>query len=354
MLSFLLLTACNHETTPAPSSAPAEALHKAPLENTPAIDPRAAALFKPLSARMDGENPAPSAERIALGRMLYYETRLSKNHDISCNSCHQLDRYGVDGEPTSPGHKGVRGGRNSPTSYNAALHIAQFWDGREPDVEAQAKGPILNPVEMAMPDPDTVVATLESIPGYVSAFQAAFPGEDAPITYDNMAKAIGAFERGLVTPSPFDAYLSGDVTALSSAQVEGMTLFLDIGCTTCHVGEGLGGSMYQKIGLMKPYQTDDVGRAEVTGSEADAYVFKVPSLRNITETAPYFHDGSIATIEEAVRVMADVQLGKTLTDAQVDQLVVFLDALTGTPDAQYIKPPALPPSGPSTPAPDPS
>jgi cytochrome c peroxidase len=315
---------------------------------------KAKALFGTLPAEaVNPANPLTDA-KIALGRTLYYDARLSKNHDVSCNSCHQLDRFGVDGEPTSPGHKGQRGDRNSPTSLNAALHIAQFWDGRAADVEAQAKGPILNPVEMAMPNEAAVLAVLDSIPGYAPMFAAAFPGEKQPVTYDNLARAIGAFERRLLTPAPLDRFIAGDANGLTDAQLAGLARFVDTGCTTCHVGPAVGGGMYQKLGLVTPYETKDPGREKVTGNPADRGVFKVPSLRNISRTGPYFHDGSVKTLPEAVRVMARHQLGKQLDDAAVNDVVAFLGALEGTVDAKYVAKPALPPSGPKTPKPDPS
>jgi cytochrome c peroxidase len=291
---------------------------------------------------------------IDLGRMLYYDKRLSKNHDVACNSCHQLDAYGVDGEPTSPGHRGQRGERNSPTVYNAALHIAQFWDGRAADVEEQAKGPVLNPVEMASASEESVVAVLKSIPGYAPAFAAAFPDEVDPITYDNMARAIGAFERQLMTPGPLDLFIAGDVEALDEDERQGLATFVSVGCVSCHMGPAVGGTLYRKLGFVFPYETEDPGREKITGEEADRHVFKVPSLRNVARTAPYFHDGSIATLEEAVRLMGYHQLGQTLEPAQIEDIVVFLNSLTGEIDEVYIAEPELPESGPDTPAPDPS
>src|SRR5262249_16399818 len=195
-------------------------------------------------------------------------------------------------------------GRNSATTFNAAAEFVQFWDGRAADVEAQAKGPVLNPVEMAMGSDAAVVAVLETIPGYAPLFKAAFPQDAKPITYDNMARAIGAFERRLITPSPFDKFLAGDTAALDDAQVQGLQTFLDTGCTTCHQGVGIGGGMYQKIGLVRPYATLDEGRAAITKNPADKQFFKVPSLRNVAKTAPYFHDGSIDTLDKAIRTMA--------------------------------------------------
>jgi cytochrome c peroxidase len=307
-----------------------------------------------LPAEASSESNPVTEEKITLGRMLYYDKRLSKNHDIACASCHQLDNGGVDSEPTSPGHHGQRGGRNSPTVYNAALHLAQFWDGREPDVEAQAKGPVLNPIEMAMPSEEAVLAVLRSIPGYAPLFAAAFPESDDPITYDNMARAIGAFERRLLTPGRLDAFIEGDDTALSAAELAGLDRFLRVGCTACHRGAAIGGGLYQKIGLVKPYATDDPGRQAITGNAADLHKFKVPSLRNIAKTGPYFHDGSIATLDQAVRLMGEHQLGRTLPDDEIASLVDFLGALSAEVDPAYIALPDLPASGPSTPAPDPS
>ena len=217
--------------------------------------------------------------------MLFFEPRLSKSQKISCNSCHDLATYGVDNQPTSDGHKGQMGDRNSPTVYNAAAHFAQFWDGRAADVEAQAKGPVLNPVEMAMPAEPVVVKVLESMPEYVDAFTRAFPDDKKPVTYDNMARAIGAFERKLMTPSRWDAFLKGDQTALTPEEKVGFKTFIDAGCQTCHSGALLGGTLYQKMGLVKPFpRSADPGRAKVTKTAADQGVFKVPSLRNIEKT----------------------------------------------------------------------
>jgi cytochrome c peroxidase len=301
-------------------------------------------VFAPLPAyaAAGGAGARPSDAVITLGRALYFDPRLSVNDTISCNSCHDLARHGVDGEPTSPGHAGERGGRNSPTTLNAALHVAQFWDGRAADVEEQAKGPVLNPVEMGMPDAAAVEAKLRGITGYPELFAAAFPGQAEPVTFDNAAVAIAAFERGLVTPSVFDRWLEGDPTALTDAQSDGLAAFMDTGCTTCHNGPGVGGSGFFKLGLVNPYETTDVGRFQVTHAEADRQVFKVPSLRNVTRTAPYFHDGSVATLDDAVGKMAHHQLGKDLSDADVARLIAFLGALEGTVPPDVATPPALP------------
>lgn len=343
-----LAAACGGSTpAPAPTE-PAPAPEAPPVAEASPIPAQHTALFKPVAAIP----VAPTdKELVELGRMLYHETRLSIAQNQSCNSCHQLENFGVDNQPTSPGSKGALGGRNSPTTYGAFAHVAQFWDGRSPTVEEQAKGPILNPIEMGMKDEASVVALLESIPGYQEAFARAFPTAEKKITYDHLAKAIGSFERYLVTPSRFDAYLAGDAAALTDDEKKGLDTFIAAGCTTCHLGEQVGGSMYQKLGLVVPYDTKDLGRYEVTKSDADKFVFKVPSLRNIEKTGPYFHDGTVATLEDAVRLMGKHQLGKDLTPDEVGAIVTFLKSLTGTIDKAYIAPPALPPNGPKTPGP---
>lgn len=317
------------------------------------IAPARLKIFKPLPETMDSQKNPITAAKVDLGRMLYYENRLSKSQKFSCNSCHLLDQYGVDNQPTSEGHKGKRGDRNSPTSYNAAGHIAQFWDGRAADVEEQAKGPVMNPVEMAMPDEKTVIATLSSMPEYVALFKKAFPGEAQPLTYDNMARAIGAFERKLVTPSRWDKFLKGDATALTDAEKAGFNRFYDAGCATCHNGAYLGGAMYQKAGVAKPWPSQtDPGRLAATKNEKDRMFFKVPSLRNIEKTWPYFHDGSVKSLDVAVRMMAEHELGKPLSKEDVASIGTFLKALTGEVPRDYIKPPKLPAATAKTPKPD--
>ena len=319
-----------------------------------ALAERVRPLFPPLPAEAaNPDNPLTDA-KIELGRMLYYDARLSKNQDISCNSCHQLDRFGVDGEATSPGHRGQRGDRNSPTGYNAAFHFSQFWDGRAADVEAQAQGPVLNPVEMALPSAEHVAQVLRSIPGYPPLFSAAFPDAFQPVSLENAARAIAAFERRLVTPAPFDRFLQGEASALSAPERRGLQLFVETGCTTCHMGSTVGGTMFQKLGLVHAYETEDTGREKVTGRATDRYFFKVPSLRNVAETGPWFHDGSVTSLEEAVRLMGWHQLGRELAGAEVADLVAFLGSLTGEVDRDYVAEPELPPSSAETPAPDPS
>jgi cytochrome c peroxidase len=355
-LSALACKEAPKEAAPAPVAevkAPVAAPPEPP--KPPEFDMTRLAAFKALPADMASEQNPSTPERVALGKMLYFDKRLSKNQDVSCNSCHALDKGGVDGEQFSKGHKGQLGGRNSPTVYNAALHLAQFWDGRAATVEDQAKGPVLNPVEMAMPDSKGVEKVLASIPQYVEAFAKAFPGEKDPVSFDNAAKAIAAFERKLVTPARWDKFLGGDKEALTQAEKDGFNTFMTAGCVSCHMGVGVGGGLYQKLGLVQPWPNQkDQGRFEVTKAEADKMMFKVPSLRNIHKTAPYFHDGSAKTLPEAIKLMARHQVGKELTDAEVASIATFLGALSGDAPAELVAAPELPASTAKTPKPDPT
>ena len=295
-----------------------------------ALRAKAKALFPPLPDKMPGADK-DTPERVALGKKLYFEKNISQNRTQSCNSCHQVDpgKAGVDNLPTSPGAFGKLGGRNSPTTLNAGFHIAQFWDGRAATLEDQAKGPVLNPGEMAMPDANAVLARLKEAPGYVEEFKKAFPGEADPLTYDNFARAVAAFERTLITKDRYDDFVKGDDKAFTTAELKGLDTFINTGCITCHTGAFFGGHMYQKMGLLNPYENkEDLGRFEVTKNEADKYFFKVPSLRNIALTGPYFHDGKGATLEDAVTKMAWLQLGKKLTEDEVKSIVTFLGALS--------------------------
>lgn len=278
---------------------------------------------------------APGAEQdtpalVTLGKKLYLDKRLSVNNSQSCNSCHNVEGKGagVDNQPTSPGAFGKRGGRNSPTVLNAGFAFAQFWDGRAADLVAQAKGPILNPGEMAMPSEGEVVKKLKATSDYPALFDKAFTGAGDKLTYDNLARAIAAFERTLVTRDRFDDLLKGNDRALTALELKGADLFLKTGCTTCHTGPLIGGNMYMKVGLVNPYETADLGRYEVTKDNDDKFKFKVPTLRNIALTAPYFHDGKIATLPEAVKKMAWHQLGKELKDDETSAIVAFLSSLS--------------------------
>ena len=328
-----------------PGAGATSALPASPQLPDTAINPRLLRRFKPLRTTLERDGFPRSAALIDLGHLLFFETRLSHNNVQSCNSCHSLEHYGVDHEPTSRGARGVRGTRNSPSVFQAAGHFAAFWDGRAANVEEQFAYPLLGPGEMAMRDRASVVAALAAIPGYVTAFAAAFPGEAQPISFDNIGRALGAFERGLVTPSRWDQYLRGDSTALSVTEIKGLKLFTSLGCMTCHTGELLGGSSFQKVGTALPWpnQTDQ-GRYQVTRLDADRMTFKVPSLRNVAVTGPYFHDGSVPDLSTAVRMMGKYQLGKELSPTSVAALVAWLQALTGKLPAAYIAPPPLPPS----------
>ncbi|MCZ2113264.1 MAG: c-type cytochrome [Anaerolineae bacterium] len=314
--------------------------------------PRVLAAFAALPDVAVPEAYTMNQEMIDLGRMLYYENRISISQTMSCNSCHPLDNYGVDNLQFSFGHDGQPVGRNSPTVYNAALHISQFWDGRAADVEEQAQGPILAAGEMGMPNPEYVIKVLRTIPGYLPLFEVAFPDDPDPINYDNVGRAIGAFERHLMTPDRFDKLIAGDESVFTEQEKRGVALFVSTGCSTCHFGPALGGTRYAVLGQVEPFPgLTDMGRFDVTGEEIDKYVFKVPSLRNIAKTGPYLHDGSVTSLEEMIDLMAVYQLGQQLTDAQITDIAAFLNALTGEIPRDFIVIPEFPASGPDTPGP---
>jgi cytochrome c peroxidase len=307
----------------------------------------------PYGTQAPDDNPI-TGEKIELGKMLFFDPRLSASGVISCNTCHNLGTGGDDNLPTSVGHGWQKGPRNSPTVLNAVFNAAQFWDGRAEDLKAQAKGPIQAGVEMAN-EPAQVVATLNSMPEYVERFGRAFPGEDDPVTFDNMAKAIEAFEVTLVTPaSPFDQFLEGNDGALTDEQKAGLNLFMDKGCAGCHSGVNLGGQDYYPFGLIeKPgaeiLPPEDKGRYRVTKTASDEYVFRAAPLRNIALTAPYFHSGKIWDLEQAVAVMGTAQLGAKLTDEESATIAEFLRSLTGEqPQVDY---PILPLETAETPRP---
>jgi cytochrome c peroxidase len=299
--------------------------------------------FAPIGTFVAGPGGVPKDAQVALGRMLFSDKRLSRSGQFSCASCHDLAKYGVDGQQFSTGHNQQKGTRNSPTVFNAAGHFTQFWDGRSATIEDQAMGPVMNPVEMAMTSPEEVERVLRGIPGYAKPFQAAFPGETQPVTFRNMAIAIGAFERRLLTPSRWDRYLRGQRNALTEQEQAGLKDFVAAGCKSCHSGPYVGGNSFQRAGLNKGWPNQkDQGRYEVTKNDDDRMMFKVPSLRNVAMTAPYFHDGATKTLPEAVRRMAELQTGKRISDAQVFSIVAWLNALTGDPPKDLIAPPVLP------------
>lgn len=351
-LPALLLVACGGDSKPAPTDtaraaapaadqAPAPKADGAPKAQDPKPKPKRRRTRRPrvnvqLVKTLFGNDPAsPKApvestpELVALGNALYHSEQLSAKGNLSCASCHDLNNYGVDSKPTSPGSTGENGDRNTPTTLNAFRHFRQFWDGRAASVEEQAIMPVTNPIEHGLADDAAVVAKIKEQADLVAAFQKAFPGDDDPVTAERFGVAVGAFERTLVTKSKWDDYLDGDSKALSNEELLGLKAFMDVGCTQCHMTRLLGGHTYQKLGVLKPYTGKDTGRMKVTGQESDKYMFKVPSLVNVEKTAPYYHDGSMATLKEAVVDMADNQLNKKLKDEQVEAIVTFLKATTG-------------------------
>lgn len=287
--------------------------------------------FSPLPAVMPGaEND--TAERIALGRKLFFDNRLSVNDQQSCASCHRLDPgiAGVDNLATSPGAEGRLGTRNSPTVINAGWQKSQFWDGRASDLADQAGQPILNPIEMGMPDEQAVIDKLGGLPEYREDFAGAFPDSEAALSYANLREALAAFERTLRSESRFDDFLRGDGGALSAQEQRGLNTFVRVNCVRCHDGPLLGGTLHEKLGVEAPFHNlEDQGRYEVTQNEEDRMVFKVSQLRNIALTGPWFHDGSGTDLGEVVRIMARIQLATELKDDEVDDLVTFLQALNG-------------------------
>lgn len=288
------------------------------------------------------DNPQSDA-KVELGKILFFDPRLSSNGTLSCNSCHNVMANGTDNRPHSVGVHDQNGGRSAPTVWNSAFLTVQFWDGRAASLEEQAKGPVTNPIEMGMKDWDVAIKRLQEISGYEPLFKAAF-GDDNPMTVDNAAKAIAAYERTLVTPnSPYDRYAKGDKAALNDQQVKGMNTFEEVGCSSCHTGPNFSGpKMDMGTGFFMKFPTypgskydkqygltKDSGRFDVTKKDADKNMWRVPTLRNVALTAPYFHNGAVPTLEEAVRVMGKVQLKKDLKDDQVQDIVAFLNALTG-------------------------
>ena len=333
------------------------AMVTAALAGTASADPlRDLALetFKPLPSTVPALNDNPvTPEKVELGKALFFDPRLSASGVFSCYSCHNLTTGGDDNMETSVGHGWQKGPRNAPTALNAVLNDAQFWDGRAEDLAAQAKGPIQAGVEMAN-TPAQVEATLASMPAYVAAFAAAFPQDPAPVSFDNMARAIEAFEATLITPAPFDAWLNGDDGALSADATAGLQLFMDKGCSSCHSGVNLGGTGYYPFGLIEKPGSDilpegDKGRFAVTETVDDEYVFRAAPLRNIALTAPYFHSGKVWELPVAVEIMAESQLGEELQPHETAQLVAFLDSLTGTLPPVTL--PVLPPETATTPRP---
>ena len=319
--------------------------------------PAANGLWQPLPevAPAPADNPT-TADKVELGKMLYFDPRMSSSGNVSCFTCHNVMEGGDDHRPTSIGVHGHVGGRNAPTVWNAAFLSSQFWDGRAATLEDQAKGPPANPIEMGMPNLDAVIDRVRKIPGYKPIFERAFGAGDV-VTMDNAAKAIAAYERTLITPNnAYDKYAKGDTRALTEQQARGLKTFADVGCTSCHQGPAFSGpplpvgtGFFMKFPTFpdSPYVAkydflSDTGRATVTKNDADKNTWRVPGLRNLVYTAPYFHNGQVHTIGEAVRIMASTQLNQSLSDAQVADIVSFLETLSGPFPAQQM--PRLPPT----------
>lgn len=298
-------------------------------------------------------NPATEV-KVELGRMLYFDPRLSKSQLISCQTCHNVGLAGADLQEVSTGHGWQKGPRNSPTTYNAVFNAAQFWDGRAADLAEQAKGPVQASVEMNN-TPEKVIELLESIPEYGEAFKQAFPDQDKPLNFDNVAKAIEVFEATLLTPdAPFDLYLKGEAEALGEKEKQGLQAFMGKGCAACHNGVNLGGQNYFPFGVVeKPgadvMSEDDTGRFKVTNTAEDKYVFRSPALRNVAITQPYFHSGKVWRLQDAVKIMGSAQLGITLAEEEIDSITAFLETLTG--EQPEVTHPVLPPSTDQTPKP---
>ncbi|MBS2016022.1 MAG: c-type cytochrome [Deltaproteobacteria bacterium] len=340
-------TATASATAPPPTAAPAPK----------ALDPAALGVFAPLPAKLERPDNLLTDEKVALGRQLYFDARLSKGQDVSCNSCHDVTRAGADEAALSVGTKKQKGTRNAPSIFNAAGGFAQGWDARASLVEELVVPHIAEPSVMAM-DEKKLLAVITSIPAYAAAFQKVFLADKTAVSAENVSRAIGAYTRSLLTPARWDAFLAGKTDALIDSEKAGVALFIDAGCSSCHAGKYLGATQTQKLGVAKPWPegeagaATDHGRIAVTKQDVDKDVFKVPSLRNVVRTAPYLHDGSVATLEEITKLMSRHQVGKELTDDQVKSLVSFMGTLTGEPPKDLVTKPELPPSGPKTPKPE--
>ncbi len=292
-------------------------------------------IFGPLPHTMPSDQNPITPAKVKLGKMLFYELRISIDGTVSCAKCHPVSLYAADGLKKAKGNNCKENPRNAPTIFNAAAQISEHWIGNRTSVEDQAKQSVTGPPAFGMPSHESVEKILKGMKGYVALFQDAFPGEKDPVTIDNFAKAIGAFERTLVTPAPFDDFMKGNAGAMTEQQKKGLKTFLDTGCMTCHFSPYVGGQMYQKFGVFEPYmkytksEKIDEGRFAVTKKEADKYLFKVPVLRNIAMTPPYFHDGSVGKLDQAVWIMAKIQLGKDLSHQQAGDIAAFLASLTG-------------------------
>ena len=305
-------------------------------------------ILGPLPQVMLSEKNPVTSGKVKLGKMLFYETRISVDGTVSCARCHPIGLYGADGLRKAIGNNCKVNPRNAPTIFNAAGQISAHWIGNRTDVEDQAKQSVIGPPSFGMPSYEAVEKKLKEIKGYRDLFKEAFPEGNDPVTVDHFAKAVGAFERALVTPSRFDAFVKGDQTALADPQKRGLKTFIETGCIMCHSSAYVGGQMYQKFGVFESYwkytksKEVDEGRYVVTKNESDKYVFKIPMLRNVEMTSPYFHDGSVDRLHDAIWVMGKIQLGKDLTRSQIEDILSFLRSLTGSIPEDAAKIPLLP------------
>lgn len=344
-----------------PDAPPAPATDKPAATTTPPsaeapkgrpYDPTQLAVFAALPEKIERPDNLLTDDKVAVGRQLYFDTRLSRGGDVSCNTCHDVTKSGAGEAAIAEGTRNAKGTRNAPTIFNAAGNLAQGWDARGALIEDflvphAAEASVMNAGEKR------IVDTVSSIPAYAAAFKKAFPDDKGVITGASVGKAIAAYTRKLLTPGRWDKFVAGDASALTDEEKLGLGAFMDANCTTCHAGKYVGAAQNQKLGVAKPWPGNaDVGRFGITKQEVDRYVFKVPTLRNVVKTGPYLHDGSVASLEEIVKQMARFQVGKELTDAQTKSIVTYLGALSGDAPKDLIKKPDLPPSGPKTPKPE--
>jgi len=336
-----------------PTAPAAETATAAPKAR--AFDPGQLAVFAPLPEKIERPDNLLTDDKVALGKMLWFDTRLSKGQDVSCNSCHDVTKSGADEAVISVGTKKQKGTRHTPTIFNAAGNFAQGWDSRWALVEEAVVPHAAQPGVMGT-DEKRLLETVSSVPAYAAAFKKSFPDLKGAITAETVSMAIAAYTRKLLTPARWDKFLGGDQAALTEDEKAGLGAFMDANCTTCHAGKYVGAAQNQKLGVAKAWPVDggapDLGRFDVSKQDVDRGVFKVPTLRNVTKTAPYLHDGSVASLEELTKLMSRHQVGKELTDAQAKAIVTFLGALSGDPPKDLVQKPTLPPSGPKTPKPD--
>ncbi len=345
LLIALFFASCGENTDKQNDKSSVDSVAKADM----ALLEKAKTVFATLPEVAENPDNKITDARVKLGKVLYFDNRLSFKETQSCNTCHNLSTFGVDNLPTSPGDNGGLGPRNSPTVLNSAIQKVQFWDGRAKDVEEQAGMPVTNPVEMAMPDESFVIERLGKVEAYKKMFTEAFPEDANSLTYENLKKAIGAFERTLMTTDRFDNFLNGDLTALNSQEKKGLETFMNKGCTACHSGAGLGGDLMMKFGIHKDYtevidsiKVVDEGLFALTKEDKDMFVFRTSALRNVEKTAPYFHDGSVKSLKDAVKIMAITELGQELTDEETEDIVAFLSTLTGDLSDEVKTAPTIP------------